>query len=140
MIIDTMIDTSPTQWWEEEELVFDGVPATAYLWPRDRLILFYREPDQSGMDIIQEQSMIVPTFHIDTVDGTLRDQIREAVKYAKFDNPHIHVIRVDGLLEYGIIVGDKKLKPVTDCWADSEARKNRTLDRQMKWKMENEND
>jgi len=127
-----IIDIDPYQWWEEEDFVFEGIPATTYLWPRDRLILFYNESD----DQIIESSVIIPTFHIDTVDGDLRGQIRDAIKSAHgFTDMHVHVIQVDGLLEYGILVADKKLKPVTDCWADSEARKNRMLDRRLERKL-----
>ena len=28
------------QWWEEEDFVFEGTPATKYLWPKDRSLVF----------------------------------------------------------------------------------------------------
>ena len=130
-------------WWSEKDFVFLGIPATAYEWPRDRLICFYRESSffvvksrKSGMDAIYEgKSLIVPTFHLDTIEGSIFDELRRAIKASEenFKNGmHLHVVKVNTTKEYAIFIGDKKLSPIVDYWFDSESRKDKMLARREK--------
>ena len=125
-------------WWVEEDFVFKGFSATAYLWPRDRLIHFV-ESTEHGI----QNTILIPTFHLDVANhisekNGLTTQMDAAIgEYFRLEKEetdvippvHLHVIKVNGLNEYGIVVSKKKMAPVVDCWADSEARKNITIKR-----------
>ena len=141
----------PYHWWKEEDFVFEGTPCTKYIWPRDRLIHFQEcKLNKDGA----HNTILVPTFHIDTVEGAIQDQMRASIKSYYENNyvpcsttrdeldsvqvfpekAHLHLIEVRGMWEYGIVVSAEKMDPVTDCWADSEARKNRIFKRQAEYK------
>ncbi len=115
------------KWWTEKDFEFGKHTGTRYTWPRDRMICFRtQEPDSKG----RIERIIVPSFSLELVGGSLDDQIKAAAEHyiesEEYEGSvHVHVIEVDGFEnndEVGIVCFSEKCRPETDFWCDTAAR------------------
>lgn len=119
--------------WYEKEFEFEGNTIIYYRLPKNMPMWFGVEKNEDKfIQYFYTDTILIPTFDLRQVGGSIEQNIREAIECAKKTNEikhnhyYCHIVNHEDCNEIGILVHTAKCKPVVDFSAEDCMRRYET--------------